>query len=381
MANIFRLEISVPKTATHAAGTITLTETEQVVQHVEIEYRKEKKRSSFLTVAMKDFDGKIASRLPDPAFADVPIRFSFAEADKQRPEEVFTGRLAHINGTWPMGDLEISAHDDSLDMRMKARYKTFSKLTPKQIVEKIAKDYSLNVDWDQGDAETPQRAFEVGLPPVGLESLSDWDMACRILQSVGLNSFFHKGKWVVRQQALSIYPVTFRPGDGRVVNLQWRISHVRGGGGGGGNNSVPVALENSGSVDAVKGATLKAEASKSGASARTHKRPVGGVNASLSDALSQDGTGWDNHVTSRRGRKDEATLTLNPTPGVNLTHLIPLSGFNAKVDGYWETVSLKHVIIPGDSGSNTTISMGRGISKGAAKQAGLVPFQYEVENA
>lgn len=368
-----------PATNVANAFTKVYTQADQAVQSIDVELKKEKGRVSFLTAKIRDPGLSVFGQLPDVAFYDVPVKLYIVEPGKSpsTPVLVFDGKATILRATWPDADVEIVAHDKSIDMRRTAKYRTFKNLNSVQIVTKIANDYGLTVDSSNiGDVVLVVRSFSIGHPASGDSSYSDWNHCLRELAADGLTIHCKGSKLVVQQLPTSIYPQTFRPGDGKVVRLRVSIQHVRGPGDLGGKSN-PVALQNAGTDKALQGSNATEGAKEKGGDARTHQRPVGGMQSTGKGAHTEDvkGTRWSNTVTKSRGRKDEAQLTLNPTPGIFLTHLIPISGFAGKIDGNWEVVSVHHVIIPGDGqSSETVVDLARGLSKGGAKQTGLVAF-------
>lgn len=377
----FRLEIAMPATNVASAFTKIYTQTDQAVQSIDVELKKDKGRVSYLTARIRD-PGLVAfAQLPDVAFYDIPVKLYIVEPGKSpsTPVLVFDGKVTMERAAWPQMDIEIVGHDKTIDLRRRALYRSFKNLTSVQILQKIASDYGITVDATNiGDVTLSARSFSIGHPGSGDSAMSDWDHVWRELAADGLSLHWahHLGKLVVQQISNSIYPQTFRPGDGKVVELKVTINHVRSPGGLGGKSN-PVALQNSGTDKALRGTTATEGSKEKGGDARTHQRPVGGAQATNRGAHTEDirGTRWSNTVTHARGRKDEASLTLNPTPGIYLTHLIPLAGFGGKIDGNWEVVSVKHSIIPGDGQpSETIVDLARGLSHGGAKQTGLVAF-------
>lgn len=379
MQTNFRLVIAAPATNTANAFTKTYTQEDQAVQSIEVELKKEKGRSSYLTANIRDPGLKTFGSLPDIAFFDVPVTLYMVEPGKSStPTLVFDGKMTKLGATWPTPDIEIVAHDKSIDMRRRAKARTFKNMTSVQIVQKIAAEYGLTVDASAlGDAKLESRRISHGLAPSGIVYLSDWEHCLRELESDGLRMHTKGSKIYVEQLPTSVYATTFRPGDGRVVSLNVSINHVRGPGDMG-NTKGNVALDHSGTEQAVSGAAA-AEANKAkDGDGKTHSHPVGGPSTKTRGAHTEDTTGarWTNQVTPKRGRKDEATMVLNPTPSLYLTNLVPLAGWGAKIDSNWEVLSIKHVLVPGSGGSNTTATLERGTSKGGAKQAGTVAFAY-----
>jgi len=379
MQTNFRLVIAMPATGVANNFTKTYTQEDQAVQSIEVELKKEKSRLSYLTANIRDPGLRVFGQLPEPAFFDVPVTLYMVEPAKtSTPTLVFDGKMTKLAAKWPSQDVEIVAHDKSIDMRRRARARTFKNMTSVQIVQKIAAEYGLSVDASSlGDSKLVARTISHGLAPGGVAYLSDWEHCVRELESDGLRMHVRGSKIYVEQLPTSLFATTFRPGDGRVISLDVSINHVRGPGDMG-NTKGNVALDHSGTEQAVSGAAAsEAQKAKDG-DGKTHSHPVGGPSSKHKGAHTEDTTGarWTNQVTPRRGRKDEATLMLNPTPSLYLTNLVPLAGFGAKIDGNWEVLSIKHAVVPGSGGSNTSVSLERGTSKGGAKQAGTVAFAY-----
>lgn len=379
----FRLELAVPATSVANAFSKIYTQADQAVQSIDVELKKEKGRASFMIVQIRDPSLTAYGQLPDPAFFNVPVKLYIVEpgSSTSTPTIVFDGIVKSLKASWPSYDIEVVAEDKTIQMRRSAKYRSFKNLTSVQIVQKIASDYGLSVDASNlGDVQLIARRFSLGHPASGDTAYSDWDHCVRELAADGLTVHYSPkaAKLVVQQLPSNVYPQTFRPGDGKVIELKATINHVHGPGELGGKSN-PVALQNAGTDKALQGANATEGTKEQGGDARTHQRPVGGASASSNGAHTEDikGTRWQNTVTKSRGRKDEATLTLNMTPGIYLTHVIPLAGFAGKIDGNWEVVSVKHSLVPGEGHqSETVVDLARGLSKGGGKQTNLPPFSY-----
>lgn len=383
MAQGFRLELAVPATNISSAFSKVFTETDNAVQQIEVTLKKEKGRSSYLTASIHDPMSKIIDTLPDVAFFDVPVTLYMAKAS--RPQSITTKVFSGIvtaydvsNAGTPQSMLQVVAHDNSFKARINAVYNTIKNKTSVQAATALAARYGLTLDaLSVGDVKLVQRIVDIGIPATGEVFMSDWDQLNRMLYSDGLTCFVHDKKLVIHQAANAVYPATFRPGDGVFIDLNFRINHIRGPGGMG-NTTTPVAFDYQGVDKAVQGSVAVEAAKVQGGSGKTHRRPVGGASIATTGSHVEDTAGakWENHVTRLRARKDEATLTLNPTPDLFLTHIVNLDAVSAKANGAWESEEIKHVVVPGDAGSHTVASLHRGPNKQAAKQVGSVAFAF-----
>lgn len=376
----FKLSLAVPATQVSNAFSKIYTQSDQAVQSISVELKKEKGRLSYLEAAIRDPDLAAFGQLPDIAFFDVPTTLDIVQPGSTSiPVRAFDGKMTFLDGSWPEMDTQVVAHDKSIDMRRRAKNRTFHNRTSVQILQQIAAEYGLTVDSTSlGDVKLAIRSISIGHPSSEDDSMSDWLHALREIEADGLTVHTRGATIYVQQYPTNIYPTTFRPGDGKVIGLKVRISHVRGPGDLG-NKTAHVAWDHSGSEKAVSGAAATEATSEKGGDARTHRRPVGGQASTNKGAHTEDvsGTKWENVVTKSRGRKDELTLTLQPTPSLYLTHLVPLSGWGGKIDGNWEVVSIRHLVVPSEGQqSTTTVSLTRGTSKGGAKQTGGIAFGY-----
>ncbi len=374
MATLYRIEMIVPATKKKEAFSLVFDQRDNRVQSVECELKKDKKKVSFFTCTLADSDGKVITDIPDPAFVDVDLTFSFAPQDKQTPEEVFSGKVTSLHFQWGAGlsTTTVTAKDKRVMLARKAKVRTYKGQTVRQIVDAVCKEYGITTDWDVGDVNMVARAIEFGIPGFGAHALSDWAFCRRMLASVGLDATFRKGKLQIRQLNTETYPITFRPGDGRVISLDATINHVRSPGDLG-NVSTTAAFDY-GKEKAARGDAAKEAALAKGGEGETFKKPIGGAKhgGTNTHAENHDATQWSNVVTRRRGRKDEATLTVNATPGVFPSMLIPLDGWGGKIDGTWEADDVKHDIF----NRTTTIHMKRGTSSGSASSSGSPAFDY-----
>lgn len=373
MIELFKLEIDVPKTKTTAATTLTLTAQDQSIASVTCDMRKEDKRDlSFLEIKMRDYRGRVLDAIPDPAFTDVPMRFFMTEAGRNAPTLVWSGIVTRLAPHYPEEDLELVGHDKSILMRRNAKLRALKKLTPVEAAKKIAAEYGIDCDIDIGDVSMRARAMMMSFPGFGKESWSDWGFVKAMLLSSGLTCHVLDDKMYIRQTAVDLYPVTFRPGDGRFINFGCSINHVHGPGSQG-NVSGPVAFEEKGTVKALQGTGAKIASGMKGGTAFTPRRLLGGATGDAKESIEDTAAPFSNDVVRRQGRKDDGTLTLNPTPGIALHHLVDIAGCSKKADGRWEVMGVKHSLVP-SSESNTTVLLARGLSKGSGQS---VAFEYK----
>lgn len=375
MITLFKLELDVPKTSTTKAQTLTLTSQDQSISSVTCDMRKEEKRDlSFLEIRLRDYRGRVLDAIPDPAFADVPMRFFMTELGSQTPTLVWSGLVTRLEPRYPEEDLTLVGHDKSIKMRRDAKLRVLKKMTPVDAAKKIAKEYGLDCDIDIGDVSLKSRAMMMSFPGYGKESWSDWAFVKAMLLSSGLTCHVHHDKMYIRQTAVEQYPVTFRPGDGIFVNFGCSINHVKSPGGQG-NVSTPVAFEERGTDKALRGTSAKIASGMKGGTASTPRRLLGGATGDAKESIEDSAAPYSNDVVRRQGRKDDGTLVLNPTPGIFLHHLVPIAGCAKKVDGNWEVMGVKHTLVPAAE-SNTTVLLARGVSKGSIA-AGEVAFEYK----
>lgn len=374
MITLFKIEIDVPKTKTTAATTLTLTTQDQSVSSVVCDMRREEKRDlSFLEIRLRDYRGRVLDAIPDPAFADVPLRFFMTEPGRDTPTLVWSGIITRLAPSYPEEDLEIVGHDKSIKMRKNAKVRALKKMTPVEAAKKLAAEYGLDTDIDIGDLSLKARAIMMQWPGFGRESWSDWAFVKTLLLGAGLTCHVHKNSMVIRQIATEVYPITFRPGDGRFVNFKLSINHVRGAGSQG-NVDGGVYMEVKGTEKALKGIGAKIAAKMVDGAARTPRRMLGGPTGDATVNIEDSAAPYANDVRRRQGRKDDGTLTLNPTPGIFLHHLVDIDGCAKKVNGKWEVMGVKHVLVPqGDA--STTLLLARGVSKGSSD--GTVAFEYK----
>lgn len=378
----FRLDIAFPATNKTTASSKSFTAGDQVVQKIDVVLKKDKGRISTLTADLFDFNGSavwdLFNDIPDIAFFDIPVKFYMGTPDQPSSLKalVFDGIATAYDANTPgPSTLQIVAHDYSHKARVKALSRSFKNKDSVGLAKAIAQAYGWTVDSSVGDVSLIQRTISIGIPGGGETHFTDWDHLVRELESDGLHCFMRGKTLYIRQMPTSQYSHTFRPGDGLLKHLNVRIQHVRGPGGLG-NTSTPVAFDHSGTDRAARGNAATEAGKIQGGDGRTHRHPVGGPKSN-SDAHSQDtSVTWQNGVTKFRGRKDEATMTCNPVPDLYLTHLVNLDGVGSKADGLWETVEIRHAIVPGDAGSGTDVSLARGTNKQAAGQSGAPAFEY-----
>lgn len=382
MATAFKLEIASPGTKTTSAKSWVFTGDSaqpEAVSQISTEIRKDHRRISTLTALITDPKwltkplDSLFTALPDPAFNDIPCRLWLAPPGSPREPTtlVFDGKLTSLQPSFPAPTLlTVVATDRSIDARKNAQLRTFKNKTSVQIAAEIAKDYSYTLDLDTGDVVPKARAIDLGYGgSVGGGKLSDWDHLCRALNADGFEVHMEGTKLVVKRTQSTQYPTTFRHGAPGVLSFVPIIEHVRGPGASG-DNKTPVALEDKGTKAAATATAQEQAALK--ASARTHRNPIEG------QASTQDGAhaerppevGWTNLATRLNRRKDTATLSLLPTPDLQLQHVVIIQGWGGKCDGPWYADSIRHQIV-GSTYAATTVSLHRAASAAAAKSAGV----------
>lgn len=370
MALNYRLEVATPATATANAKTWTFTADTGNVSTIETSLKRDQKRCSYLHAVIVDPGWTIFGALPDPAFANVPVRLYLGPDDSSSPPTtlVFDGKVTLFEAGYPeFESLTIEAHDNTIDLRRQKKYRTFKKKTSVQIAQAICKDYGITVTQDELITLTQLRTITIGM------EISDWDHLCRELNFDGLE-VYTKGKTLhIRLAANQVYATTFHKDSAPVVSLKARIPHVSGPGEGGDKKGA-IALENAGTYAAAKGGDKTID-DKQGASERTHRRPVGAPAATSTGSHSEDpgNQGWTNNVVKSKRRKDELTLVCTVIDDIGLQHKAKLAGWGSKIDGEWFIDSIKHVLV-GNSYGNTTLDLRRALSSGAAKSANLPPL-------
>jgi phage protein D len=141
----------------------------------------------------------------------------------------------------------------------------------------------------------------------------------------------------------------------------------------GGDIKGTVALQDRGTKQAITGASASAKTAEA-AGARTHRLPIAGQKSGTDGAHAEDiPAGWTNVATQLSRRKDTASLVLDLTPDLYLTHAITLEGWGGKCDGTWYPESIKHSII-GAAAASTSVSIHRKGSTAGANAAGVVAF-------
>lgn len=379
MSQYFRFEIDAPKTSTQAARTFKFTPESEVVLDASINLAKEAKRISNLSVKLRDprANGQVwplANALPDPAFADVPVRFYLSKPGESQAASklIFDGKMTSLQPGWPApSELTIVAHDRSLDMRLQANYRTVKNKTGVQLAQAIASAYGYTVDTSQlGSIVLTQRLIDMGLSGVGRGVVSDWNHLARALAIDGLELYV-KGKSIfVRKSAQTTYPQTFRPDDGVVCTFSPTVNHV-GGPGTGGQSKTPVPGGNKGTTTSVTG-TAKRETDAEKADATTHRTTPQGPSSSMTGAHTE-GTGTNaGPAAQSRKRKDEADLTLWALPDLGLQHTVTMGGWGKKFEGAWHVVSVSFQV----AGSGPTVQrlrLSREPQTGALTQAGVQP--------
>jgi len=150
VAVYYRVEIATPTTNTRSAKTWTFTAESNVVQSINITLQKEGKRISTAIVQIADPKSAgvywpLTNSLPDPAFADVPVRIYLAKdgEGQSAAKLVFDGKASSYQMGYPgVSHTTIVAHDRSLDLRLRAVYRTFKNKTSVQVAQAIAQDQS-----------------------------------------------------------------------------------------------------------------------------------------------------------------------------------------------------------------------------------------------
>ncbi len=357
MGRVFRVEVDIPATKTKAAHTLKLTHDGGVVIMVENELSLEEatpkpqlgaaapkaynKRVSHLTVRVRDREWVLFNDIPDPSFARIKARFFMAPSDRVTdvPVKVFEGIVTRLAARFPAPEtLDIVIHDESVRARKVKRHRVFQGKNSQQIAESISKEYGWTIDADVGNAELSSRAVSYGIEQ------SDWEHLRIALAADGLSVFLVGNQLKIRQSKGREYPVTFKRGEPPVIGFEISINHIVDDGNAKGVLPGQDAVTEKAAVQPTSAHGQQAKAA--GSSQITHKSPVGGTDLA-------------NLATPKQERKDDATLTLQPTPDITQDHRIMISGFGVRGDGKWFVESVKHVLVPGDSGSSTTLSLHR----------------------
>jgi hypothetical protein len=372
VSQYFRIEIDQPQTSTKTAKSVIWTPDSEIVETADIELHKEGKRISTLTLVIWDPKSggnfwPLTNSLPDPAFVNVPIRVYLSQLDQSSAsaKKVFDGKITSMQPSFPaLSNVTIVAHDNSFDARRTASYKTIKNKTSVQLAQTLASQYGLTVDTsDLVAVVLVQRVIDIGTGG----SFSDWSHLTRALAVDGLELYM-VGKTVhIRQSAQTIYPHTFKPDDGYVLEYRPSINHV----GTGTQSKNPVPAGNKGTIASEQG-TQAQEASASATSTTTHRALPQGPKMGNKGAHTES-TG-DNKAPSiqKRKRKDEAALTIRALPDIGLQHIIQTSGWGAKFDHNWHLVTVHHSIA-GRSAATTSLTLTSEPSGASQKQAGILP--------
>lgn len=378
MSQYYRIEIDQPTTSTKAGKNWVWAPDSGIVESADIELHKDGKRLSTLTLTIWDHkEGRqwwpIANALPDPAFADVPLRCYLSKPGESGSASklVFDGKVTSLQPSWPgPSNVTIVASDRSIDMRIKASYKTIKNKTSVQLAQQIASDYGFTVDTSElVGIVLAQRVIDMGTAALGVGPFSDWNHIKRALAVDGLELYM-KGKTVhVRQSAQTVYPTTFRPDDGHVIEFRPTINHIRGPGQGGQSKN-PLPGGNKGTLLSEQGSKAQ-EASAEKADATTHRNVPQGPSATHTGAHTESTGDNTNPSVQRRKRKDEAQLLVRALPDIGLQHVINLSGWGAKFDGQWHLATVRH-FITGTGPAQTSLSLTSQPSTAGAKSGGVI---------
>ncbi len=376
MAQYFRVEIAAPATKSKTTQSIVLTPASGSVEEIVITLQKEGKRISSATIQIADPKSghvywPLANSLPDPAFVDVPVKVYLAKPTEGQSASklVLDGKAWSYQMGYPgPSHTTIVAHDRSIDLRLRAVYRTFRNKTSVGVAQAIAQEYGFTVDQGElADAVTTQRALEIGAGGVGYGALSDWHHITRALAVDGLE-LYTEGKAIkVRKSAQLVYPQTFRPDDGMTVSLEVMIMHVFSPGGAGqSKTAMPGASK--GTIQSTIG-SAKQVTDAQNADATMHRYPPQGSVSTNKGTHTESVGSQIGPASQRRKRKDEATLTVRLLPDITLRHLINLSGWGGKVDGLWNVQAVKHAIA-GNGPALSVVTLQRGPSNADRRQVG-----------
>lgn len=379
MAQQYRVVIEQPATKTRAAKTWTWTADSNVIESIDVELQKEGKRIGVSQIGIWDpkANGKwwpICNDLPDPAFADVPVKIYLAKPGETNSASklVFDGKLTSIQPGFPApSNVMLVAHDRSIDLRLNARYKTYGMQTSVQIAKVIAADYDMEVDTSEltDIASLKPRSIEIGAPGVG-RGMSDHAQLVRMLAADGLELYVSGKKIKVRKLAQVAYPHTFKPDDGIVIEFKPTINHVSSPGAGG-SSKTPTPGGTKGTVSTAQGGVGKEnDAAKTGET--THRTIPQAAKADHTGAHTESLGSNDGKAYQSRKRKDEATLLCWGLPDLGVHHLVSISGYGAKFDGDWHVKTVRHQLA-GSAALTTSIALTRSPSGGAQKQIGIQP--------
>lgn len=376
MAQFYRIEVSAPATSSKSAKSLVLTPESGVVEEIVITLQKEGKRISSATIQVADPKSNgtywpLANSLPDPAFADVPVRVYLAKPNEGQSASklVFDGKAWSYQMGYPgPSHTSIVAHDRSIDMRLRAVYRTFRNKTSVGIATAIAQEYGYTIDQSElADAVTTARALDIGAGGVGYGALSDWHHITRALAVDGIE-LYTEGKAIkVRKSAQLIYPQTFKPDDGTTISLEAMIMHVFSPGHAGqAKTALPGGSK--GTIQSTIGAAKQVTDAQK-ADATMHRYPPQGSASNNNGAHTESVGSQAGPAGQHRKRKDEATLTVRLLPDIQLRHLINLSGWGGKVDGLWNVLSVKHAVA-GNGPALSVVTLHRGPSNADRKQVG-----------
>lgn len=380
MAQYYRVEIAAPTTQTKAAKTWVFSPNSENVIGIDVDLRKEGKRISTMTMRLHDprSGGRwhpIFTDLPDPAFADVPVKVYLPKPTESQAASrlVFDGKMTSLQPSYPApSELTVVAHDRSIDARLKASYDTFKNKNSQAIANIIAQRYGWMVDAsDLVGIVLTQRLISIGMGGVGRGALSDWHHVSRALAADGLELYVTTNKTLkIRKSSSTAYPHTFTPDDDLLVSFQPMINHV-GGPGQGGQSKMPLPAGNKGTALSTVGPN-KGETDAEGADATKHRAHPQGP-ASTSRGVHTESTGNDSGpAVQRRKRKDEASMTTRALPDLGLQHLLSFSGWGGKIDGTWHLAGVRHTI-PGTGDALSHLSLTREPSGASDKQIGVLP--------
>jgi phage protein D len=364
MSRGFRVEIEAPETASTRAKIFVFEPSDEVVTTLSVELKWDHKKVSNAQVELYDKDWVIFNLLPDPAFADIPMRIYMAKAGDQSSISVliFEGKVTSLQAGFPgPTHVTVAALDKSVDARRQSKYRTFRNKNSVQIAKEIATDYGFTVETVDDVSFIQSREVDIGA------ELTDWEHLCRALSSDGLMAVMDGTKLKIALRSSKNYGSVFQKGEHPVIALEVNVNHVRGSGEGGDvkNN---IGWQDGKTIKAVTDAAsdnVKAKAGKV-----THRIPV---RAAYDDQdahiLSMKGSAYANDVARLRRRKDDASLNCYAVPDVTLFDYIELKGWGTKVDGIWFIETIKHGWLGADT-PTTTMSLIRSKSHGAADETG-----------
>src|SRR5262245_60629224 len=141
MAQGYRLEITSPQTKTLAERAWAWEPSDERVNSIVVELKKDKHRVNQLVASIYDPGWEIFNQLPDIAFWDIPCRLLMAPIGNPNSVSnlVFDGKVTGYKVGYPGPEsFAIVAHDNAIDMRRQKRYRIFKGLTSVQLAKKIA---------------------------------------------------------------------------------------------------------------------------------------------------------------------------------------------------------------------------------------------------